>query len=180
VHIARLVLVKVIQGRRRALNAVPVNSTTWRVLVVANRVSVRRTLVPKEETRVVSIARSGGRLQKAVRNVIRVMPAHLAKRKVFVQHVQLDFIKTTKVKKNVSNATVENHTSMPKQPAVIVTKVNLAVTMALVQHVRLASFKIPKVKRNAVTLVPRLEKYPTMKARGVNCHRGVPAKQANI
>ena len=116
-----------------------------------------------------------GRLN--VKNVIRV---DLVAAMVFAQHVQLDFIKTTKVKKNVSNATVENHTSMPKQPAVIVTKVNLAVTMALVQHVRLASFKIPKVKRNAVTLVPRLEKYPTMRARGVNCHRGVPAKWANI
>ena len=132
VHIAPLVSVKVIQGRRRALNAVPVNSMTMLVRFVADYVSIRRTLMAKEETRVVSIARSGGRLQKAVRNVIRVMPAHLAKRKVFVQHVQL------------------------------------------------GSFKIPKVKKNAVAFVLRLEKYPTMKARGVNCHRGVPAKWANI
>ena len=65
-------------------------------------------------------------------NVIRAMLAHLAKRKVFVQHAQL------------------------------------------------VIFKIPKVKRSAVTLVPRQEKYPTIKARGVNCHRGVPAKWANI
>ena len=72
-HIAPLVSVKVIQDRRRALNAVPVNLTTWRVLGVADYVSIRRTLMAKEETRVVSIARSGGRLQKAVRNVIHAM-----------------------------------------------------------------------------------------------------------
>ena len=87
-------------------------------------------------------------------NVTRAMLEHLAKPKVFVQHVQLGFIKPTKV--------------------------NLAVTMALVQHVRLGSFKIPKVQRNAVTFVPRLEKYPTTNVPGVNCHPGVPAKWANI
>jgi hypothetical protein len=69
---------------------------------------------------------------------------------------------------------------MLKPPVVIVTKVNMAVTMALVRHARLDFIKIPKGKRNAVKFVPRLEKYPTTKAPGVNCHRGVPAKWANI
>jgi hypothetical protein len=113
-------------------------------------------------------------------NVTRAMLEHLAKPKVFVQHVQLGFIKPTKVKITASNATVANRSSMIKPPVVIVTKVNLAVTMALVQHVRLGSFKIPKVQRNAVTFVPRLEKYPTTNVPGVNCHPGVPAKWANI
>ena len=73
-----------------------------------------------------------------------------------------------------------NHSSMLKPPVVNVTKVNLAVTMALVQHAQLVIFKIPKVKRNAEIRVSTLEKYPTAKAPGVNCHRGVPAKWANI
>jgi len=69
---------------------------------------------------------------------------------------------------------------MPKQHAVVVTLVRLVAGMAFAKHARLGSIKIPKVKRSAVTLVPRPEKYPTMKARGVNCHRGVPANQVNI
>ena len=73
-----------------------------------------------------------------------------------------------------------NHSSMLKPPVVIVTKVNLAVTTALVQHAQLVIFKIPKVQRSAEVRVSPLEKYPTTKAPGVNCHRGVPAKWANI
>ena len=69
---------------------------------------------------------------------------------------------------------------MLKPPVVIVTKVNLDVVMALVRHAQLVIFKIPKVNKNAVILATRLEKYPTAKAPGVNCHRGVLAKWANI
>jgi hypothetical protein len=58
--------------------------------------------------------------------------------------------------------------------------VHLVVGKAFAKIVRLGSIKIPKVKRSAVTFVLRLEKYPTIKARGVNCHRGVPANQVNI
>ena len=64
--------------------------------------------------------------------------------------------------------------------AVVVTLVRLVARMAFVKIVRLGFIKIPKVKQIAVTLVPRPEKYPTMKARGANYHRGVPAKWANI
>mgnify|MGYP006121309891 CR=1 FL=1 len=77
-HIAPLVSVKVIQGRRRALNAVPVNSTTWRVLLVANCVSIQRTLVAKEETAVALIAQLVGRPKTAVLNVLRAVRARLA------------------------------------------------------------------------------------------------------
>ena len=58
--------------------------------------------------------------------------------------------------------------------------VYLVVRKAVAKHARMGSIKIPKVKRNAVNFVPRLEKYPTTKAPVVNCHRGVPAKWANI
>ena len=113
-------------------------------------------------------------------NVILAMLEHLAKRRVFVQHAPLGFTKTTKVKITASNATEANHSSMLKPPVVIVTQVNMAVTMALVPHAQLVIFKIPKGEQSEVALVPRLEKYPTTKAPGVNCHRGVPAKWANI
>ena len=109
-----------------------------------------------------------------------VMLAHLAKPKVSVQSARKVFIRTTKVKKNASDATVANRSSMLKPPVVIVTKVNLVVTMELVQHAQQVIFKIPKVKRSAEIRVSSLEKYPTTKARGVNCHLGVPAKWANI
>jgi hypothetical protein len=113
-------------------------------------------------------------------NVILAMLEHLAKPKVFVQHVQLGFIKPTKVKITASNATVANRSSMIKPPAVIVTKVNMAAAMALVLPAQLVIFKIPKVKQSAEKIVSPLEKYPTTKAPDVNCHRGVPAKWANI
>ena len=49
-----------------------------------------------------------------------------------------------------------------------------------VQNARRVSTKTPKAKQNAVKSVSPLEKYPTTKAPDVNCHRGVPAKWANI
>ena len=109
-----------------------------------------------------------------------VMPDDLAKPKEFVRPARLVFIKTTKVKQNASNAHWENRTSMPKQPAVVVPLVRLVAGMVFAKIARLGSTKIPNVKRNAVTRVPHREKYPTMKARAVNCHRGVPAKSAII
>jgi len=121
-----------------------------------------------------------GRLRMEVQNVIRAMLADLAKQKVFVQHVRMVFIKRTKAKQNAASATLENRTSMPKQHAVVVTLVHLVAGMAFVRHARLGSIKIPKVNKNAATFVPRPEKYPTIKARGVNCPRGVLAKWANI
>ena len=54
--IAQLVSVKVMKGKRRVLNAVPVNSTMLPGLLVANYVSIRRILVRKVETAVASIA----------------------------------------------------------------------------------------------------------------------------
>ena len=108
------------------------------------------------------------------------MLEHLAKPKVFVQHARLVFFKTTKAKMNASNAHWEKHTSTPKQDAVDVTLERLAAGTVFAKRVRLGSIKIPKAKKNAVAFVPRLEKCPTMRARGVNCHHGVPAKWGNI
>ena len=78
VLIARLVLVKVIQDKLRAFHAVPVNSTTMQVLLVANCVSIRRTLVAKEETVVALIAQLDGRPKTAVRNVPRAVQVRSA------------------------------------------------------------------------------------------------------
>ena len=57
---------------------------------------------------------------------------------------------------------------------------HLAKPKVFVQTAQRVSTKTPKAKQNAVTFVPRLAKYPTTKAPGVNCHRGVPAKWVNI
>ena len=114
---------------------------------------------------------------RLVRRVTRVKSVFVV---VIVWRAPVVFTKTTKVKITASNATGANRLSMLKPPAVIVTKVNMAVTMALVLPAQLVIFKIPKVKRSAVTLVPRLAKYPTTNAPDVNCHRGVPAKWVNI
>ena len=99
---------------------------------------------------------------------------------VIVWRAPVVFTKTTKVKITASNATGANRLSMLKPPAVIVTKVNMAAAMALVLPAQLVIFKIPKVKRSAEKIVSPLEKYQTTKAPDVNCHRGVPAKWANI
>jgi hypothetical protein len=112
---------------------------------------------------------------KVLLNATRAMLEHLAAAKAFVPLALLVFIKSTKAKHTASNVHWENRTSMSKQHAVIVTRVNLVVAMAFVQHARLGSFKIPKVKNTAATLVPHRAKNPTTKAPGVNCHRGVPA-----
>ena len=79
-----------------------------------------------------------------------------------------------------------NNVNWAKQPL----KVQLNVILAMLEHLakpkvfakiaRLVFIKIPKVKPNAVTFAPRLKKYPTKNVPGVNCHRGVPAKWANI
>ena len=74
----------------------------------------------------------------------------LAAAKEIVKHARLVCTKTTIVKASVSNATLENRTSMPKQHAVVVILVRLVVATAFVQHVRLVIFKIPKAKRHAV------------------------------
>ena len=78
VLIARLVLAKVIQDRLRAFHAVPVNSTMLWVLLVANCVSIRRTLVKKKETAVASIVPSVGLPKTAVPNALRAVRVDLA------------------------------------------------------------------------------------------------------
>ena len=75
VLVVPLVLAKVIQGKLRAYHAVPVNSAMLWVLLVANCVSTRRTLVKKKETAVASIAPSVGLPKTAVRNVLRAVRA---------------------------------------------------------------------------------------------------------
>ena len=109
-----------------------------------------------------------------------VMLEDLAKPKVSVQHARLASIKTTKVKTNASNAHWESRTLTPKQHAVVVALVRLAATKASAKSAQLDSIKIPKEKQSAVKPATRQQKYPTKTVPGVNCHRGVPAKWANI
>jgi hypothetical protein len=109
-----------------------------------------------------------------------VIRGSLAKPKVFVQNARMVFIKTTKAKKNVYNVHWEKRTSMPKPRAVIATTVNLAAARADAKHAPLVFTKIPQANTNAATCASHRAKYPTPKARGVNCHLGVFAKQENI
>ena len=60
------------------------------------------------------------------------------------------------------------------------TLVHLVVGKAFAKHAPLGFIKIPKVNKNAVTLVPRLEKYPTKNKPGADCHRGALANHKNI
>ena len=113
-------------------------------------------------------------------NAMLVMPGNLGKPKVSVTTAQLDFIKMTRVKTNASNAHRENRTLTPKQHAVVVALVRLAATWESAKHARLDSIKIPKEKQSAVKPATRQKKYPTLTVPGVNCHRGAPAKWANI
>ena len=114
-------------------------------------------------------------------NAMLVMLEDSAKPKVSVQHAQMDFIKSPKVKPNVFNAGWGNRTSMPKQRALVVTLVRLVITAtAIAKHARLDSIKIPKVKQSAVIPVLHREKYPTTKARDVNRRRGECAVSVNI
>ena len=84
---------------------------------------------------------------------ILAMLEHLAKPKEFVRNARMDFIKTRNEEQNVLSVHWENHTSMPKQHAVIVTLVCLVAGMALAKVARLGSIKIPKGKQSAVVPV---------------------------
>ena len=117
---------------------------------------------------------------KVPQNAMLVMPGNSENPKVSVTTARLDFIKTTKVKTNALGAQWEKRTSMPKPLAVIATKDNLESARALVKHAPPGFIKIPKAKTHATPIVFRQTKYPTTKAPGVNCHRGVLAKWANI
>ena len=75
---AHLVMPNLLQNKRHALNAAPVNSTMLQVLLFAKCVSIRRTLVAKEETVVAPIAPSVGRRKTAVPNVSRAARVRLA------------------------------------------------------------------------------------------------------
>jgi len=82
---------------------------------------------------------------------------------------------------NVVNASWAKQQRFKAQPhAILAMLEHLVSPMAFVWHAQLGSTKIPKVKQNAVTVAPRLAKYPTKNGPGANCHRGVPAKWANI
>ena len=178
VLVAPLVSVKVIQGKRRAKRAVPGR--------LALGVKSARRVLPGEET--TTMRRNVNnvnwvkqqRFKEVPLNVIFVILGSLAKPKVSVQHAQTDFIRSPKVKSNVFNVNWENRTSMPKQHALVVTLVGLATSKAIAKIARLDSIKILKQKNCAAILATRLEKYPTKKVPGVNCHRGVPATWVNI
>ena len=75
---AQLVTLNLLRNKRRALNAAPVNSTMLPVRFVAKCVSIRRTLVAKEETAVASIAQLDGRPKTAVPNVPASHVSHFA------------------------------------------------------------------------------------------------------
>jgi len=86
----------------------------------------------------------------------------------------------TKTRLNVNHANWVKQQRFKAQPHAILAMLEHLESKAFVQHARLGSTKIPKVKQNAVTVAPRLAKYPTKNELGANCHRGVPAKWANI
>ena len=114
-------------------------------------------------------------------NATRAMLEHLAKPKVFAKIARLVFIKIPKATQNASNATLGNRTSIKKQPVVIATKVHLVVAVVIVRSAHLGLTKTAKEKQHAILLLlAHPEKYPTTNVPGVNCHRGVPAKWANI
>jgi hypothetical protein len=73
-----LVSAKTIQGKYRAFHAVPVNSTMLPVLFDVKNVSIRPTLVEKEETPLAWIAQPVGRPKTAVLNVKLVVRVRLA------------------------------------------------------------------------------------------------------
>ena len=75
---AQLVMLNRLRSKRRALNAVPVNSMMLPVRFVAKRVAIQRTLVEREETAVASIVQLDGRPKTAVRNVSRAARVRLA------------------------------------------------------------------------------------------------------
>jgi hypothetical protein len=99
---AQLVSVKVMKDKRRALNAVPVNSTMLRVLLVANSVSTQPTLVAKEEKAVASIVQQVGLRKTAVPNVLRVVRVRLALG-VKIVHWVLSEKGTTVMRLNANN-----------------------------------------------------------------------------
>ena len=104
----------------------------------------------------------------------------LAAAKVFAKLARVVFIKTTYAKQTALNVHRENRTSIPKQHAVLVTLVRLAAAKVFAKLARLDSIKIPKDKQSALIPVTCWKKYPTKKAPGVNYHRGVSVKWANI
>jgi hypothetical protein len=121
-----------------------------------------------------------GRPKTAVQNVSRVARVRLARGVKIAPRVMPEAV-TTRMLHNANNA------CWVKQQRF---KVLLIATCAMLEHLakpkvfakiaRLVFIKIPKVKPNAVTFAPRLKKYPTKNVLGVNCHRGVLAKWANI
>jgi hypothetical protein len=117
---------------------------------------------------------------KVLLNAMLVIRDNLETPKVIVPSARLVPIKPTEVKETVSNAHWESRTLIPKQHAVVVALVRLAKPKVIVPHARLDSTKIPKEKQSAVKPATRQKKYPTKTVPGVNCHRGVPAKWANI
>ena len=193
---ARMVFIKTTKREQNVSNATMENCTSipkqLAVLVAlvdlaAAKVFVRHAhwVMPEKETTMMRLNVNNVNWVKQQRlkvplNAMIVMLEHLAKRKVFVQNARMDFIKTTKEEQNVLNVHWENCTSMPKQHAVVVTLVRLVAGMAFATVARLGSIKIPNVKQSAVFPVTWQKKYPTKRVPGVNCHRGVPAKWANI
>ena len=148
-------------------------------------VKLARWVMPEKETTLMqrnvnNVNWAKQQRAKVPLNAMLVMPGNLGKPKVSVTTAQLDFIKMTRVKTNASNAHWENRTLMPKQHAVVVALVRLAATKASAKSAQLDSIKIPKEKQSAVKPATRQQKYPTTKAPGVSCHRGVPVKWANI
>jgi hypothetical protein len=139
-------LAKLMQGKHRAFHAAPVNSRMLPVTGVANRVSIRRTLVAKEETAVASTARSVGRPKTAVPNVPRAVPVRLALGVKLARKV-LPEQETTMMRHNVNNVNWAKQRRL-KEPlnAMIVMLEHLAKPKVSVQHARLVFIRTTKVK----------------------------------
>jgi hypothetical protein len=177
---APLGLVKVTKDKLLVRNAVPVNSTTFSVLLLVNRVLKTRITAAKEETLRVSIAPSGGRPKAAVPNVSRAGRGGLVLDAKFARWV-LPETATTKMPPNANNVHWGKQQRLKVPRLVInVILVNLATQRAFAKIARLGFIKIPKERKHAAIPVTPSKKYPTTRVPGVNCHRGVLAKWANI
>ena len=139
-----------------------------------------RTTAKKEEIRRALVVQQVGLRRKAVPNVPRAVRVDLAVGAKIVHWVMPEQ-ETTMMQRNVNNVNWVKRQRLKGQLIVMLAMLgHLVKPTVFVPIARRVSTKTTKVQQNAVTCVPRLAKYPTTKAPGVNCPRGVPAKWVNI
>jgi hypothetical protein len=152
---AQSVIVKVTKDKRRALNAVLVNSTMLPVLVIANYVSTQPTLVAKEETAVASIVPRVGLRKTAVSNVLRVVRVRLALGvKVALKVLpEKETTTMTTMRHNVNSANwVKQRRLKVPLNATFVISGSLVKPKVFVQLAQMDFIKSPKVKMNVLNV----------------------------